>query len=135
MSDKPFIDTNVIIYSFATADRRSEAARAVVGGRGVISVQVLNEFVNVSRRKGAVSWNDLNQRVGYLKTVLAPILPITEAMHDSAREIAERYRIAFYDALVIAAAVAARCGVLYTEDLQHGAVIEGVTVRNPFSAS
>ena len=51
MNDKPFLDTNIIVYAFSSNDPRSEKAETLLTAGGIISVQVLNEFVNVSRRK------------------------------------------------------------------------------------
>jgi predicted nucleic acid-binding protein len=56
------------------------------------------------------------------------------ATHELALDLAERYRLAVYDAVIVAAASLAGCSVLYTEDLQHGQRIDGLVVRNPFRA-
>jgi len=132
MSDRAFIDTNVFVYALAQGDLRSEAARKIVTVGGVTSVQVLNEFVSVSRRKLGLSWTDIAAEIELIKLSVASIVPLTTNIHDDAREIAGRYKIAFYDALLIAAAVAGKCNTLFTEDLQNGAVMGSVIIRNPF---
>ncbi len=65
MSAKAFIDTNILIYAFALDDPRSEKAEALLSAGGTISVQVLNEFVNVSRRKLRRDWNEIEEALPY----------------------------------------------------------------------
>ena len=61
------------------------------------------------------------------------VVPLTEATHDLGLEVAERYRLSVYDAMIVAAAMLAGDGVLHTEDLQDGLRVEGgLTIRNPF---
>ena len=60
MNPKPFLDTNILIYAFASNDPRSDRAEALLVAGGVISIQVLNEFVNVSRRKLAREWSEID---------------------------------------------------------------------------
>lgn len=129
---RTFIDTNILVYSVATNDRRFVAAREVLSAGGTISVQVLNEFANVLSRKVRWDWPRIGEQIEQFKIIFDDIVPLTFEMHASALRIAERYKIAFYDALLIAAAIAGKCDTLLTEDMQHGAVIEGITIRNPF---
>ena len=98
-----------------------------------MSVQVLNEFVNVARRKLKREWDAIRQALDTIRIVLDPPLPISVDLHLDALTIAERYGFNVYDSLIISAAKQAGCSVLYTEDLQDGQVIEGVRVHNPFA--
>ena len=132
MSVRRFIDTNILIYAFSPAGPKVAVAEQVMADGGVISVQILNEFANVCRRKLGMSWAEIADDVALIGAAMSPILPLTPEMHESARTIAERYKIAFHDALLIASAVEAGCDTLLTEDLHNGAAIEGVTIRNPF---
>jgi len=132
MSAKPFLDTNVLIYAFAANDPRSGKAEALLAAGGVISVQVLNEFVNVSRRKLGRGWADIESALGVLRTLLDPPLPLTIDLHEAAVAHARDHGFAFYDALIIAAASRSGCNVLYTEDMHHGQGIGRLTIRNPF---
>ena len=72
----------------------------------------------------------------FLNEVLAPLWRImpSQGLYERALDIHVRYRFSFYDALIIASALAAGCTRLYSEDLQHGQQIEGLTITNPFSA-
>lgn len=64
-----------------------------------------------------------------------PALPTTQAAHERAVELAQRYGFHIYDATVIASALLGGCETLYTEDMQDGQTIEGLTIRNPFTAT
>src|SRR3954470_19596222 len=112
MSAPFFLDTNVLLYAALQPDRRSEAARTLLARRGTISVQVLNEFANVAHRKLRRPWPDIVRALDAVRVLCAPPLPITAAIHEAGLEIALRTGYQFYDALIIAAARAAGCGIL-----------------------
>ena len=133
MNAKPFLDTNVVVYAFTSNDPRNEKAEALLSAGGVISVQVLNEFVNVSRRKHRRGWDEIQDALGVLKTLLDPPQPLTLEIHEAAIGIARDYGFGFYDSLIVAAALRAGCSILYSEDLHHGQSIGRLTIRNPFA--
>jgi predicted nucleic acid-binding protein len=133
MPAKVFFDTNILIYALAQDDPRAARAEELLSAGGMISVQVLNEFVSVARRKLAMSWAELNEAVAAILILCPSPVPITLATHETTRKIAEDYGFNIYDALVAAAAIQSGCGTLYSEDFQDGQVIaEKMTVRNPF---
>jgi predicted nucleic acid-binding protein len=132
MNDKPFLDTNIVVYAFSANDPRSEKAEVLLAAGGVISVQVLNEFVNVSRRRNRRDWHEIEEALRILKILLDPPQPLTIELHEAAIEIARDYRYRFYDSLIIAAALRAECPFLYSEDLQHGQKIGALMISNPF---
>jgi predicted nucleic acid-binding protein len=134
MSAKTFLDTNILIYAFATGDPRKPTAERLLSKGGTISVQVLNEFANVSHRKLGLGWDEIAKRIDTVKALVDPPAALTQAIHDAARDIARTRKIAFYDALVIASALAANCRVLLTEDFQTGAKFGTLEVRNPLVA-
>lgn len=111
--------------------RPRSSSRLLTAG-GVISVQVLNEFVNVSRRKLARGRPDIMRELEVLGILLDPPVPLTLDLHASAVVHARDHGFAFYDALIVAAAVSAGCTILYSEDMQHGRAILGLTICNPF---
>jgi predicted nucleic acid-binding protein len=128
----PFLDSNVVLYAY-TQDDKSIAAKAILLEGAIISVQTLNEFTNVARKKLGFEWAEVTVSIGQIKSLCAPVLAMSEEIHDKARAIAERYRLPIYDANVIAAALSVGCDTLYSEDMQHGLVIEDrMTIRNPF---
>lgn len=130
---KPFLDTNVIVYAFGANDPRREAAQALLAQGAVTGVQVLNEFVAVARRKLRMDWNEVSAALSALGVLCPSPVPLTIGTHETALEIAQRYGFGIFDALIVAAAMEARCDTLYSEDMQDGQVIEGVTIRNPFA--
>jgi predicted nucleic acid-binding protein len=133
MSAKPFLDTNVLIYAFSSGDPRTERAEAILAAGGIVSVQVLNEFVNVLRCKLRWGWDEITAALAVLSTLLAPPLPLSVAVHDAAFALARDRGFAFYDALIVAAAQAAGCRILLSEGMQDGQTIDGrLTIRNPF---
>lgn len=133
MSAKAFFDSNVLIYTMVSGDSRSEPAQHRVAQGGVISVQVLNEFVAVARRKMHMPWQDVIEALDAVRILFPSPAAITIDTHREALAIAERYGYRIYDALIVASALEARCTILYSEDMQDGQVIEKrLTIRNPF---
>jgi predicted nucleic acid-binding protein len=134
MSGPFFLDSNVLLYASLQPDPRSEAARALLARRGIISVQVLNEFANVAARKLRRPWREVTDALAAIRALCPPPLPLTLAIHESGIAIANRTRYQFYDALIIAAALEAGCATLFSEDLHDGQMIDGrLTIRNPFA--
>ncbi|PVM86915.1 PIN domain-containing protein [Caulobacter radicis] len=132
-----FFDTNVLIYSISEApdeEAKREAARALLDRvDGVLSVQVLQEFyvqATRSSRPGRLATEDAAE---FVRTwTRFKVQDNTLAVLLSALEIKERYGFSYWDSAVIAAACAAGCTELFTEDLSHGQVVEGVRIINPF---
>jgi len=135
MPASAFLDTNVLIYSVAENDPRSDAAEALLAGGGVISAHVLNEFVAVARRKLGMSWADVTEALDAIRILCPSPVPITIETHGAALRIAQQYGYHIYDALVAAAALEAKCDTLYTEDKQDGQAIDDrLTIKNPFAS-
>jgi predicted nucleic acid-binding protein len=129
-----FFDSNVLIYTLAQNDPRQSVARGLVAAGGTISIQALNEFANVARRKLGLSWQETAKALIAIRALCRPPLPITLATHEAALGIAGTFGYRFYDSLIIASALEAGCATLYSEDMQDGQVIEGaLTIRNPFA--
>lgn len=132
MSAEPFLDTNVLVYAFAAGDPRGDRAEALLAGGGIVSVQVLNEFVAVLRRKQRRDWPEVEEALAVVRTLLRPPLPLTVEIHETAIGIARDHGFHVYDSLIVAAALRAGCPILYTEDLHHDRTIGALTIRNPF---
>ncbi|MBV8745850.1 MAG: PIN domain-containing protein [Xanthobacteraceae bacterium] len=132
MSARPFLDTNIIVYAFSVNDPRSRKAEALVEVGGVISVQVLNEFVHVLRRKQKRDWPEIADALDVLRILVDTPAPITAELHEAAVKIARRQNFSIYDSLIVAAAQNTGCEVLYSEDFQHGQRVDQLTIRNPF---
>jgi predicted nucleic acid-binding protein len=136
MPNKVFFDTNVLIYAVAQDDPRNSRAEELLATGGILSVQVLNEFVSVARRKLQMPWKEVREALEAIRILCAPPFPITIDTHDAAVRIAVAYNYSVYDALIAAAALEAACVTLYSEDFQDGQIIEGrLRICNPFRGS
>jgi predicted nucleic acid-binding protein len=134
VNDRPFLDTNVLIYALGQHDGRTGTADALLASGAIVSVQVLNELAAVAHRKLAMSWEDVREALGAIRVLCPSPVPLTLDLHDAALQLAVRYRFHIYDALIVAAAIAAGCTTLYSEDLQAGQIVDGqLTIRNPFA--
>jgi predicted nucleic acid-binding protein len=132
MQARHFFDTNVLIYAVGANGPRSLRAEELLASGGVVSVQILNEFTAVARRKLQMPWAEVGEAVEAFLVLCPSPVPVTLEIHGAARAIAEKLGCNIYDALVVAAALDAGCTTLYSEDFQDGQVIEGqLTVRNP----
>lgn len=126
-----FFDTNVLLYLISDEAAKADRAEAELAAGGAISVQVLNEFAHVARRKAGMEWSEIGEILDTFRAVLQ-VLPITEALHDRARVVAVETGYGIYDALIVAAAEASGAGELLSEDLQDGRRVGALTIRNPF---
>jgi predicted nucleic acid-binding protein len=126
-----FIDTNVFVYLASADPDKAARAEEIVAHGGTISVQVLNELANVARRKMLFSWDEMHELLATVRRLVA-VVPVTVETHERGLHVAQRFGLTVYDAMIVAAAAIAGSDVLWTEDLQHGAVLEGVRVSNPF---
>jgi predicted nucleic acid-binding protein len=127
-----FFDTNVLIYLASSDPVRAERAETIVGGGGTISVQVLNELANVTRRKMRLSWKDTRAFLSVIRGLLL-VSPMTTEIHENGLALAERYKLSIYDAMIVASALHAGCDVLWSEDMQDGMKIaKRLRIVNPF---
>ncbi|HTW27442.1 MAG TPA: PIN domain-containing protein [Acetobacteraceae bacterium] len=127
-----FFDTNVLIYLASGDAAKADRAEALLAAGGAISVQVLNELANVARRKMRLSWAETR---GFLDTLrgLLTVQPLTVETHETGLRLAERYGFSTYDAMIVAAALEAGCDRLWSEDMQHGQVLEErLRIADPF---
>lgn len=127
-----FLDSNVLVYAFTT-DRRAAVAQALLQTRPLISVQGLNEFANVARRKLGMSWQEVRDAIADLRVLCPTVLALDLATHDEALRIAERYGNSMFDALVVASALQAGSDTLWSENMHDGVVIDSrLRISNPF---
>jgi len=139
MSVESFIDTNVFIYQLETLDPRKHAiaerivSAGVATGNACISFQVIQECLNTVLRKAEIKLDPVGAR-SYLDNVLGPLYRVSAsvALYQRALELQLRWRFAFYDSLIVAAALEAGCKRLLSEDMLHGQRIETLTIENPF---
>lgn len=127
-----FIDTSVLLYLASDDSAKAERAEAAVAAGGAISVQVLNEFANVARRKMRLSFADTRVFLATLRSLLT-VHPLTTETHETGLALAERYGFSIYDAMIVASALQAGCNTLLSEDMQDGLTLqEGLRIVNPF---
>jgi predicted nucleic acid-binding protein len=139
MNGRFFLDTNVFVYSLdrsspAKQKRATQLVReAAATGKGIVSYQVVQEFFNVALR-GFADVMSIAKAERYLASVFRPMLAVqsSQALLADGLRLYERYRLSRYDSLIIAAALEAECGVLYSEDMQHGQTFGHLRIDNPF---
>jgi predicted nucleic acid-binding protein len=127
-----FFDTNVLLYLLSSDGTKADAAEASIAEGGHVSVQVLNEFVSVARRKARLDWREIDDVLASVRRICR-VHPLTAETHDTARALAERHALNIYDASIVASAMLAGCDWLCSEDLSDGQRFDdGLRVRNPF---
>jgi predicted nucleic acid-binding protein len=130
-----FFDSNVVLYLASADTAKAERAERIVGAGGTISVQVLNEIANVTRRKMRMSWDEIHAFLGTVRALL-PVVPISRETHDAGLALAERYGLSVYGAMIVASALLSGCDTLWSEDMQDGLTIDGtLRIANPFQAA
>ncbi len=134
MARDAFFDTNVIAYIFSADTAKAEASEKLVGNGGIVSVQVLNEIGLVARRKMKKSWADIAVIMIGLRAK-CEVVPLDLNVHELGLAYAERYQLAIFDSMHIAAAVLAGCTTFWSEDMHNGLVIDGLTIRNPYATA
>jgi predicted nucleic acid-binding protein len=139
MSDRFFLDTNIFVYSFdqsapVKAQKAAHLIRnALTTQKGVISFQVVQEFFNVALRRFSQPMQGADAEQ-YLRTVFQPLLAVhsSQALYAEALHLHAQSGLSWYDSLIVAGALQARCDRLYTEDVQHGQRFGDLQVTNPF---
>ena len=138
MSDRAFIDTNILVYAFGSSGdlrevRAWELLQDLLGtGTGAISTQVLQEFYVVMTRKIATPLASKEVRALIEQLEVLWVVLLDMSLIYRAIALVDEAAIGFWDGLIVGAAERAGCGVLYSEDLNSGQTYGGVTVRNPF---
>lgn len=137
-----FLDTNIFVYTFdSSAPSKAAIAtelvrRAIKTKTGVVSYQVVQEFFNVAMRRfeSPMIASEADQ---YLAATFRPLLAVhsSPALFSEALRLGSKFRLSWYDSIIVAAAIEAQCDTLYSEDLQHSQRIDSVTITNPFAQS
>jgi len=139
MNGKYFIDTIVFIYSFdieqpAKQKRSLELIQVGLGtGFGIISTQVIQEFLNVATRKFAIPMKPEDSKA-YLRSVMNPMCQVYPdlSLNEACLDLQVETGYSFFDSLILAAAIRGGCNFLFTEDMQDGQEIDSVTIKNPY---
>ena len=138
MTDKVFVDTNILVYAHdLDASVKHDQAAEIVSQlwesrNGVLSTQVLQEFYVTLTRKVSSTLSKLEARKLLQKYSNWQVVLNDSAIISQASEIEESYNLSFWDALIISAAYSQDVPMILTEDLTHGQIIEGILIKNPF---
>jgi len=136
MTSKIFIDTNVLVYALDKAEpekqkKARELLRKTESDRlGVISTQVLKEYYVVATQKMKVEPELAKRIISSLSKF--EVVVINQPIIEKAIDISISNKITFWDALIVSSAAAARCRIIWTEDLNHGQSINKIKIENPF---
>jgi predicted nucleic acid-binding protein len=127
-----FFDTNVLIYIASGNSDKAERTESLMRNGGMISIRVLNEVTNVARRKMRLSWGETHSFLSLIRGLL-PVEPITIDTHETGLDLAQRYGLSTYDAMIVASALLAGCDRLWSEDMQDGMSIDHrLQIVDPF---
>ena len=137
--DRFFLDTNIFVYSVTNDDPvKAQTAlellrKALATHKGVVSYQVVQEFFNLALKRFEIRMSHVD-RDEYLERVFRPMLKVHSSigLYSEALRLHSLSKISWYDSLIICAAREAGCGILYSEDLQHGQRFGSLRVVNPF---
>ncbi|NQX00329.1 PIN domain-containing protein [bacterium] len=134
-TERVFVDTNVFLYAASMAPedaRKKELAAKVIHHPGlVVSSQVIQEFISAALRRPALGLGEaqIDVWLGFFSPEQVQVLTLPVIRH--AIVLRRRYQLSHWDSTIIAAALAAGCGTLFSEDLSHGQVFDSLTVHNP----
>jgi len=127
-----FLDTNIILYAFGNDEFKRQIAHNLLAQYPTISTQVINECSHVMRRKLFWSPEKVSEELEIL-LILVQLKTLDIQHIRSGWKIAARYGFSHFDSLMVASAFEAGCQRLYSEDMQHGQIIEDrLQIFNPF---
>ncbi len=138
MATRSFIDTNVLVYAEASdAPLKQRAALALLKGLyeeglGVLSTQVLQEYCNVALKKLKLPAQYVRSQFDLYEQF--EVVQVTPAIIHAGLDLHQTRSVSFFDAIVLASAHASGCNVIWTEDMNAGELVNGVTISNPFAA-
>ena len=133
---KCFLDTNILLYCYAQNElvKRPIALEVASNVHTFISTQVVKETCNILSKKLKLSWQEIEWVVDEIEAnneiVQVQISTIRKGIF-----LADRYKLQWFNSIIVAAAISADCSILYSEDLQNGFKIENLEIINPFLKS
>ena len=129
---RQFFDSNVVLYLLSDNQTKANCSEEIVEQGGVISVQMLNECVNMMLKNLTVARPEIDEFLAVIKSI-SDIVPLSVEVHEGALELLDRYQLSWYDALIVSAAIESDCETLWSEDMHNGVVVnKTMTIRNPF---
>ncbi|HEV2917238.1 MAG TPA: PIN domain-containing protein [Candidatus Babeliales bacterium] len=137
MKDKKiFIDTNILIYAYSSDEisKKHIVDTIIYNGNAIISTQVINEFINVMRKKRKITFDKLTNVVQEFSSLFS-IASINIQTIEQALKIAQKYNFSYFDSLMLSSALECSCSIIYTEDMHHEQIIENkLIIKNPFKS-
>ena len=129
-----FVDTNVAVYALGRDSDKKARAKQILDDAPVASSQVINEAISVLMGKQRFAREEAYEVADAIMKLVA-VAPVTANTVRDAMTVGLRYGLSHWDSLIVAAALAAGCDTLYSEDMQDGQVFgDRLTVRNPFAS-
>ena len=141
MKSKIFIDSNIWIYAFLESEKERAKQQHILSllenipsvSTVFVSVQVINEFHWILSRKYGIDDVTIKAKVTKGIAAVANIAPLDFKVYQDAYRIRGKYNVSFWDSLIVASALNNGCTILYSEDMQHGLMIDSkLKVINPF---
>lgn len=129
-----FVDTDIFLYLLSDDDRKADVAESIIRSDAIerlISTQVIGEFVFNARKKAGLEWPEIRFHVDTFR-MRCHVEQITSADQDAAMDIAERYAYKWWDSQILATASRNGAEIVYSEDMQHGRMINSAVIENPF---
>ena len=127
-----FLDSNVLLHLLSADAGKADTAEALLAQAPTISVQVLNEITSVCLHKLKMPWSEITDLLQAVKATCR-IVPLTVETHAQAVRVAQQHHLSFYDAHIVAAAIASGADTLMSEDMHAGLTVLGVRIQNPFA--
>lgn len=132
---RAFFDSNILVHAFTDGDRSAIAQQLLQAG-GVVGVQSLNELATVMQRKDRRKWSEIDHAITLVREQCLAIVALDDALQRDGLRLAQRYRLSVYDGMIVAAALAADCDILYSEDIHNGLIVDGtLRIVNPFAVA
>ena len=134
MDGNVFIDTDVLLYAYSTTEiaKRDKVRELITNGHAFTSTKVLQELANILHKRFKIDWEQISDVLAECMDNFE-VYTNTEYTVAKACFIARDYEYSFYDSLIISTALQTNSQVLYSENMQHGQVIEDrLTICNPF---
>ena len=130
---RQFFDSNVVLYLLSDNQTKANCSEEIVEQGGVISVQMLNECVNMMLKNLTVARPEIDEFLAVIKSI-SDIVPLSVEVHEGALELLDKYQLSWYDALIVSAAIESDCDTLWSEDMHNGLVVnKTMTIRIPFN--
>lgn len=134
MSDKFFVDSNIWLYAFmdTTSSKQEKAMQLIDNNDIVLSTQVVNEVCANLLRKASYTEPEIQQTIENFQARYSIFIVTTDIIRQ-ASVLRTSYRLSYWDSVVIATAMSAKCTIVYSEDMQNGQRIDNLlTIKNPF---